>query len=517
MKSFRLRLPLYLQLLSWFFLNLLLLGLAAWILAVTVYGVTWDTLLKGPAGEHLRHQASQLVNELNESERADWNGILQSKFDFQGIETALLRPSGEYVAGAVFALPSKVAEKLKGLRIIREDRPPPRLGHPPPEEFPPARSPGESRRERPRENQLDGRYPMEEPLPGREPWRRNPPGFLVRDGKPVRYWIGMVIHLRDFESPRPRPYVLVLASNSLAGGGLIFNFTPLWVVGGAVLFSALFWIPFVVRITRTIAAMNRAAERIADGGFDVQLGTRWGDEMDTLAGTINHLAAQLRRFVTGQKRFLGDVAHELCSPLARMEMALGVLEQRADARQKEYVNDVRDEVRVMSGLVNELLDFSKAGLAEKSRTPVPVDLSALVPALVLRETAGGDQVETTLPEGVWVMGHGDLITRALGNVLRNAIRYASAFGPIDVSMESAGDHVTVWVRDQGPGVAPEALAKLGEPFFRPDTARTREEGGFGLGLAIVKSCVAGCGGTIEIQNRIPRGLEVGLRFRATSQ
>ena len=84
------------------------------------------------------------------------------------------------------------------------------------------------------------------------------------------------------------------------------------------------------------------------------------------------MSARLREFFTGQKRFLGDIAHELCSPLARMEMALGILDQRADEKQRAYVADVREEVRHMSGLVNELLSFSKAGVRGRN-----VELSAV--------------------------------------------------------------------------------------------------------------------------------------------
>ena len=122
---------------------------------------------------------------------------------------------------------------------------------------------------------------------------------------------------------------------------------------------------------------------------------------------------------------------------------------------------------------------------------------------------------------------------ALGNVIRNALRYAAPVhadgdtysyrptltatgrpaGPITVSARTEGDQVIFSVTDCGPGVPEEALHRLFDPFFRPESARTRETGGAGLGLAIVKSCIEACGGTVAVRNVQPSGLQVDFVLR----
>jgi two-component system sensor histidine kinase CpxA len=240
------------------------------------------------------------------------------------------------------------------------------------------------------------------------------------------------------------------------------------------------------------------------------------------------MSARLREFFTGQKRFLGDIAHELCSPLARMEMALSILEQRADEKQRDYVADVREELRHMSGLINELLSFSKAGVGGKNVELKPVPLAELIGRAVARESKDHGGVVVDVPGSLAVMAEPDLLSRALGNVLRNALRYALPVhaggagysyrptlhhdgrpaGPITVSTREHEDRVSIFITDSGPGVPEEALHRLFDPFFRPETARTRETGGTGLGLAIVKSCIEACGGSVAVRNVQPTGLQV---------
>jgi two-component system sensor histidine kinase CpxA len=276
--------------------------------------------------------------------------------------------------------------------------------------------------------------------------------------------------------------------------------------------------------------MTGAAEEIAQGRFETQVESTRGDELGRLAASLNDMAARLREFFTGQKRFLGDIAHELCSPLARMEMALGILEQRAaDDEARSYVADVREEARHMASLVNELLSFSKAGIGGRSVQLQPVPLAALAARLVARETREHGGIVLDVPAELAAFAEPDLLARALGNVIRNAVRYAAPVsatgegahsfrplqhadgrpaGPIVVAARSSGAQVVITVTDSGPGVSEDALHRLFDPVFRPEAARTRETGGAGLGLAIVKSCIEACGGSVTARNVQPSGLQV---------
>ena len=169
------------------------------------------------------------------------------------------------------------------------------------------------------------------------------------------------------------------------------------------------------------------------------------------------------------------------------------------------------EVRHISTLVHELLSFTKAGLHAEKAELERVDLGALARQAVAREQAA-DKVTVEVPAGLRVCAAPDLLERAVANVVRNAVRYAGDAGPIRVDAAEAdgGDSVILRVTDEGPGVPPGDLDRLFDPFFRPETARTRESGGVGLGLAIVKSCVEACSGRVGVNNRFPQGLELTM-------
>jgi two-component system sensor histidine kinase CpxA len=335
---------------------------------------------------------------------------------------------------------------------------------------------------------------------------------MVRTSDPVRYWVGVRLPSPDLARPRGQPLVLLLVSDSLTAGGLFLDWKP-WVVlaGGALLFSVLFWLPLVHRITRTVSQMTRVTGRIAEGDFEARVGTWRRDELGELATAINRMAARLDGFVRGQKRFLGDVAHELCSPLARVQVALGVLEQRADERQRAHLDDLREEVQEISALVNELLSFSRAGLKGPAPALRPVVLADLVCRAAERE-AEAVGLSVRVDPDLRVLAEPDLLLRALANLLRNAVRYAGQAGLIEISATAVGDRVRVVVADRGPGVPEAELARIFDPFYRVEASRSREGGGAGLGLAIVRTCVEACAGKVVARNRSPAGLEVEMEL-----
>jgi two-component system sensor histidine kinase CpxA len=197
-----------------------------------------------------------------------------------------------------------------------------------------------------------------------------------------------------------------------------------------------------------------------------------------------------------------------------MQMALGILEQRADEKQKAYVEDVREEVQQMSSLVNELLSFSKASLEPAAVKLQAVDLRAVVEQAAKRESGDDVNLKIDVADGLRVMADAELLQRSLANLIRNAIRYAGDAGPITVSALSDNQLVTIKVADCGPGVPESALAQIFDPFYRPEPSRDRESGGVGLGLSIVKTCVESCGGKVTCQNRQPSGFEVSIQLTA---
>jgi two-component system sensor histidine kinase CpxA len=107
-----------------------------------------------------------------------------------------------------------------------------------------------------------------------------------------------------------------------------------------------------------------------------------------------------------------------------------------------------------------------------------------------------------------------LLSRALENIIRNAVRYAAADGPILITANRDYANVILTVSDVGPGVPEDTLPKLFDPFYRPDNSRTTVTGGTGLGLAIVKSCIKACHGDVSASNRVPTGFIVTITLQA---
>ncbi|MBI4661401.1 MAG: HAMP domain-containing histidine kinase [Verrucomicrobia bacterium] len=507
----KLRLPLYGKILFWFFLNLVFLAAAFYSFFRIQFRLGLDWLLLGPAGDRIEAVTKVIADEIATTQRSEWNATLKRMSDAYKVQFFLFHIDGVQAAGESITLPPSVRARVSERRgpLPREGGRPgfgfgpmPRSGLP--EVFRRGRGfepPGEFR---------PGRL-----LPRLDPAPPGPhPKSMMHTPDPSRYWVLVRLPVNDPERPRPMGGTLVLMSDSIQGGGLFFDFRPWIAIGlGAVLVSALFWFPLVRGITRSISQMTHATEQISQGSFEARVDSRRTDELGVLSQAINRMAARLSGFVTGQKRFLGDIAHELCSPIARIQLALGVLEQRADDKQKAYVDDLREEVQQMSQLVNELLSFSKAGLKKKEIVLKPVDVAQVIRKVVSREAQPPAQTEVRIEEPLPVLAEPELLARALANVVRNAVRYAGDAGPISISANSDREHVNLTVADHGPGVPEEMLGQIFDPFFRLEASRSRETGGMGLGLAIVKTCVEACQGSVTARNRQPSGLQLEITLK----
>jgi signal transduction histidine kinase len=353
------------------------------------------------------------------------------------------------------------------------------------------------------------------PVPGRffsgAPWR---PYLLVADN-PMPYWVVLRIPFRDRTTGRFTRLTLLLASSSLLRNSFFFEWKPWAAITGIALFvSILCWMPLVRGLTHTIRQMMHATSQVAEGHFDVQVVSNRRDELGSLGASINRMASRLASYVHGQKRFLADIAHELRSPLARMQVALGILERRAGEESGTYVADLQEEVQTMSRLTDELLAYAKATTRPDVVHLEPVNVAGVVREAVRVEAPEGREVVTDLDSSLTVMATKEYLFRSVSNLIRNALRYAGEAGPIRISGRRHGHEVVLSVADSGPGVPEEALEKIFTPFYRLEASRDRKSGGTGLGLAIVGSCAEICGGSVVARNLKPSGLEVTLRLPA---
>ena len=481
MKLFRL--SLFSRIMFWFFLNLILLG----VILFTIFNLNFrfesNSPFFGGATHRIESVSRQISRDIDEKSRDERDRILQRYSETYNVEFFLFDNQGVQLGGRPVELPEEVLNKI----VLREPGPPgstPNLGEVPPPK------PG-----------FGGILPSVSPF-----------SLYVKTESPRRYWFGVRTLTLEKHSPDHFRSRLLAVSDSFYGYGLFFDPIPFVVIALVVIFvSILLWFPFVRSITSRVSQMNEAAQRIAEEDFEVRLVDWRSDELGSLGKSINHLATRLSGFVQGQKRFLGDVSHELNSPLARMQFALSILEDRVDEKNLAYVRDVQEEVELMSRLVGELLAYSKAGIKTPHVHLERVPLRPLLERVVEREKAREEAViEIEASDALEASAHPEMLARAVSNVVRNAVRYAGTAGRITVAASNGGNTVKISVADQGAGVPAADLEKIFDPLYRVESHRSRETGGTGLGLAIVKTCVEACQGKVFAENLAPKGFAVTI-------
>ena len=274
-------------------------------------------------------------------------------------------------------------------------------------------------------------------------------------------------------------------------------------------------------ITAPIEKLQRAVHAYGEGNFSQRAGAQLGrrrDEIADLAAALDAMAARVETLLQSHRVLLRDVSHELRSPLARVQAALGLARQRQGADIEPELDRIEREADRLNDLIGGILSFSRleSGAHKLQRELVRLDLvvaSAVEDAcfqvegadcnLQFRNAVGEASCTIDLP----------LLHSALENVLGNALRYAGK-GQIEVRLERTADRYLISVADSGPGVPAELLLQIFEPFVRVDPSRSGKMGGVGLGLAIALRSVEALGGSIAAHNRAQGGLEVAISLPA---
>lgn len=497
--------PLLAKVLAWLCMHLLFLGLFFLGFVGWQLGLGLDSLLSGSAGERLRDFGEIAREKISNLPPGQWNSVIQPLGDARNVTAAV------YDATNQRSFPKPIPGNVLA-RIMTTMPPFPNAG--PPDRRPPYDGPAGPPPRRESEtfdgpDPFDRRDPMagfDDPaprprsdgfppdagagkLPSFVPQTR--PLFLLRGKDGDGYWAGVQLHFAGSKEPR-RPCLLLIRSDRLDGSGMFFDVKP-WLWGGIAVFllSLAFWTPFVLGITRYLHRLTGATERIASGHFQVSLPHRGNDELGNLGRTIESMATRLDHLVSGQKRFLGDAAHELCAPIARLRTGLGILEMKLGNADTDILASIDADAGELAALVEEILAFSRTG----SRAPrcQMILLERLVSEVISRE-AGGLRTEVDIPPDLTVSADPALLGRAVGNLMRNAAVHAGPQAKVSVHAMETHAAVLLTISDDGPGVPTTELARIFEPFYRPDRSRSRDTGGCGLGLAIVRSAIEACGG-----------------------
>lgn len=273
-------------------------------------------------------------------------------------------------------------------------------------------------------------------------------------------------------------------------------------IGLAVLVSGAVCYLLSLLLTRRVKALRVASRRLATGDLDTRLRvrSRGGDETDELARDFNSMAGQLQERMQAQKRLLGDVSHELRSPLARLRIALALAQEKPE-NAPGHLRRIEQETERLEELIGQLLASQTGDLELDTH----IDLVSLLQQLCNDTNFEGANKDKrcifvhSIPEAV-VASSGDLLRKSFENILRNALHHTPSDSEVSVNLQRREDEFRVRVIDCGNGVPEGELDKIFEAFYRIDTARTRETGGHGLGLSIALRAIHRHGGSITAEN-----------------
>jgi len=247
-----------------------------------------------------------------------------------------------------------------------------------------------------------------------------------------------------------------------------------------------------------LQSLSRMADEFGAGKLSVRAHLRPSDAVYPLAERINHMAGRIEDLMEAQRSLLHSVSHELRTPIARLEFALELLDAKArDPELSRRIAAMEGDLSELNNLVKELLDMSKLDSA-RTLQRAPVELEALLRDCCATLPPSPQQVACELAAGIGAIeADARLLARAVGNLLRNAQKYAQ--GRIVLSARRTPDGVEIGVDDDGPGIPEQERDRIFDPFYRLDRSRDRATGGFGLGLSIAHKAVALHGGTLRVE------------------
>ncbi len=296
----------------------------------------------------------------------------------------------------------------------------------------------------------------------------------------------------------------------------LFSFQGLLV---ALLLSGLICLGLARYLSAPLGRLRAATQDLAGGDLDARVGpalTRRRDEMGGLGRDFNRMAERLQDVIESQQRLLRDVSHELRSPLARLQAALGLARQRGAGAVGEELGRIEREAERLDELIAQALSLTRLAAGVDSMRRETVDLAVLLHNVAedaeFEAAQRGRHVILEIDKALPVDGDPELLHRAIENVVRNAIRYTDESTAVELALRREGSDAVITVRDHGPGAREQDLERIFDPFFRASEARDRASGGHGLGLAIARRAVELHDGRISAENITGGGLLVSIRL-----
>jgi signal transduction histidine kinase len=265
--------------------------------------------------------------------------------------------------------------------------------------------------------------------------------------------------------------------------------------------------PVVRRLTRRLEALKHGVEQFGAGKLNYRVAVTGRDEVAAVASSFNVAASRVEALVQSHQALLANASHELRSPLARMKMAVSMIDEASPSQRERLKKEIDTNVAELDALVEEVLLASRLDAAPAPERNEAVELLGMAAEEAARVDAAVDGAPTT------VMGEDRLLRRALRNLLENARRYGGS--DVEVHVERKGEQAIVRVSDRGPGVPERMRERIFESFFRMP-GHAEQDGGVGLGLSLVKQIAERHGGSVRCEGREGGGSSFVLTLPALS-
>ena len=271
---------------------------------------------------------------------------------------------------------------------------------------------------------------------------------------------------------------------------------------------------------KPIAIIKKAATEIGKGNLATRVEhiTKRNDEIGQLAISFNQMAEQLQQNQTSQQRLLGDVSHELRSPMTRLQMALGLAQQESTTQlaREQYLQRCQLEVNRLNQMIEDALALSRLENTLQTLEKKQLNFTTLVKNIIHEEQFIANEkfikIILNCEKTIELSGDHNLLFSAISNVIANAVKYSPEQSTVEVSLSIDTELLTLTISDNGIGVPEKSLTELFTPFYRVNLARDRKTGGTGLGLAIAKQAIIAHQGNIFAKNNKVKGLSVTIQL-----
>jgi two-component system sensor histidine kinase BaeS len=270
-------------------------------------------------------------------------------------------------------------------------------------------------------------------------------------------------------------------------------------VAAAILVAVVVAVIISARLARPISDLVVASQQVAAGDYAQRVPEGSG-ELGDLAASFNDMAASLDATERRRRELIGDVAHELRTPIASLRGYVEGLDEGVFTPGPDAWRVLGDQASRLARLVDDLSDLWRAEALDIVLVPEDLDGQTLVADAVERHRAAAVarsiELSAIVEQPVRIWADRARVAQVLDNLVGNALRYTQEGGHVHVGAVAPGETIEITVSDTGPGLATDQLARVFERFYRVDPSRSRDGGGSGLGLAIARALTVAMGGRI---------------------